>query len=111
MTNDDQVTISSLVLNIREDLREFRTEFRTQMQRTEERLSMTISRPEFEGKIVPRIEHEARWRETESRLTALETAASGDRKTALQWGLLILPVIFTLISVVVAIVNISLRVH
>jgi hypothetical protein len=108
---DEQLSVSNLILSLREDLREFRTEFRAQMQRTEERLAMTISRPEFESKVVPRAEHETRWRETEARLVALETINNSDRKTALQWGLLILPVLFALVGVVLALITLLTRIH
>lgn len=100
MTDSDvsmAVPLTTLLLEVRKDLQDFRGEFRVEMRRTDERLNQAVTRGEFESKVVPRVEHESRWRGLEERLQGLEKDHDQERRTVVDWAFVLLPLVVTLI--------------
>lgn len=101
----DSETTQQLILGMQQELREFRGEFRQLALRTEERLGLMLTRADFDVKAITRAEYDSRQQAVERRLTELEAATVAEHKTALQWALLILPVLISTALLLVTLLN------
>ena len=87
-----QQSVTGAIGPLREDMGELRRDFRDYARRTDERLAQLATRAEVERRfdtMVPRSEHQVKWDGYEKRIGELEAADKGNRRTSLDWFLLI----------------------